>query len=139
MAIPWFSTFTLGTEILVTASILFIFASGYRRGRFPYALAAITLAYEVLFNISYMASRALGGANPSRLEPRPVLLLAAFHGIFSLFMFLALLAYLSMAWRQYRRGVNYFLRHRRLTLIFIILWLLAVLSGIAFYFFTYFF
>lgn len=135
--IPWFSTFTLFTELLVTLSVLYIFYSGYKNSRFPYLLTAATLTYEILFNISYMASRILSHANPSRLENNTVLVLAAFHGIFSLLMFIALLIFMSLAWRNYKKGLNYFKNHSIITFSFIFLWLVAIGSGITFYLATY--
>jgi hypothetical protein len=135
--IPWFSTFTLFTELLVTTSILYSLYSAYRRNYFPYALVAVTLAYEVLFNISYMASRALGGQNPSKLAGSAVIGLAIFHGIFSLIMFLSLLVFMSIAWVKYRKGINYFQLHKNFTLTFVVLWLIAVASGFVFYYIAY--
>jgi hypothetical protein len=138
MDIPVFSTITLITEVLVTTSVLYIFYSGYKKGRLPYALTAITLGYEVCFNISYMASRLFGGKNPSRLEDHLTIALAIFHGSFSLLMFLALLVFMVLAWINYKKDVNYFAAHKTFTIVFVCLWLVAVLSGIAFYFVSYF-
>ena len=135
--IPWFSTFTLFTELLVTISVLYIFYSGYKRNRFPYTLTAITLAYEIVFNISYMASRALGGKNPSILETRLAVGLAIFHGTFSLVMFVALLVFMGLAWRNYKKGINYFAAHKSFTYVFAALWLVAILSGFVFYYVSY--
>jgi hypothetical protein len=138
MTIPWFSTFTLFTEILVTSSILYSFYSAMHKNRFPYVLVFITLSYEVLFNISYMASRAVSGKNPSQLESPTVIGLAIFHGVFSLVMFVSLLVFMIMAWRKYKKGINFFSNHRTLTYSFVFFWLVAVFSGIFFYFLTYF-
>jgi hypothetical protein len=131
--IPWFSTFTLFTELLVTASVLYVFYSAYKRNVFPFTLVAITLGYEILFNISYMASRALGGKNPSKLAGGSVIGLAIFHGIFSLIMFIALLVFMGLAWVNYKKGINYFQQHKYSTISFIILWMIAIASGFAFY------
>ena len=138
MHIPLFRTITLFTELLVTVSILYIFYSGYKKNKFPFTLAACTLAYEILFNISYMASRVLSGENPGTLQPPAIIALAIFHGIFSLLMFLALLVFIILAWINYKKGLNYFLLHKNFTKVFIFLWLIAVISGIVFYFVTYF-
>lgn len=138
MDIPLFSTITLATEVLVTASVLYIFYSGYKNGKLPYALTAVTLAYEICFNISYMASRLLSHKNPSKLESNLAIGLAIFHGSFSLLMFLALLVFMALAWINYKKGINYFAAHKKFTIVFICLWLVAVLSGIAFYFVSYF-
>ena len=137
MPIPLWSTITLATELLVTLSVLYIFYKSYRTGRFPNILASITVAYEVIFNITYMASRELGHKNPSALEPSGVILLAIFHGIFSLVMFIALLVFLGIAWRAYRKGTNFFALHPKITISFIILWLIAVITGFAFYYVSY--
>ena len=135
--IPWFSTFTLFTELLVTASILYVFYSAYRYNKFPYKLVAATLTYEILFNISYMASRALGGKNPGKLAGSYIIDVAIFHGPFSLLMFLALLVFMAMAWRNYKKGLNYFRLHKNFTFTFILLWLIAIASGFAFYYVAY--
>jgi hypothetical protein len=135
--IPWFSTFTLFTELIVTACILYIFYSAYKYNVFKYTLVAFTLAYEVCFNISYMASRAIGGKNPSRLAGNIIIGLAIFHGAFSLLMFLSLLVFMGLAWVKYKKGINYFFLHKRFTQTFIILWLIAVASGFAFYYVAY--
>lgn len=135
--VPWFSTFTLFTEILVTASVLYIFYQAKNKNIFHYKLVAVTLAYEILFNISYMFSRAGGHIKSSRFESGGEVALAAFHGIFSLLMFSGLLVFMALAWKNYKKGVNYFLAHKTLTGWFTGLWLLAVASGIAFYFVSY--
>lgn len=135
--IPWFSTFTLFTELLVTVSVLYIFYSGYKHGRLPYPLVAVTLAYEILFNISYMASRALGGKDSSKLAGKWQIGLAIFHGTFSLLMFLALLVFMGIAWIKYKKGINFFQLHKTFTKIFIVLWLMAVVSGFGFYYLAY--
>ena len=135
--IPWFSTFTLFTEILVTAGVLYIFYQAKTKNIFHYKTAAAVLGYEILFNISYMASRTGGHIKSARFEQPWEIALAAFHGIFSLLMFLALLVFMALAWKNYKKGVNYFLVHKTLTGWFIGFWLLAVISGIVFYVVSY--
>jgi len=137
MHIPLWSTVTLLTEILVTGSVLYLFYTSFKTGRFPQKLAAATVGYEIIFNITYMASRVLEHKNPSQLESKGAILLAIFHGIFSLIMFVALLVFLFIAWRAYRKGINYFALHPKATVTFIALWLVAVLSGFAFYYISY--
>lgn len=137
MPIPFWSTITLLTEILVTASVLYIFYTSHKTGRFPEKLAAVTVGYEILFNITYMASRIFEHKNPSELMSHAAILLAIFHGTFSLIMFVALLVFLFVAWRAYRKGQNYFAVHSKATIVFIVLWLVAVVSGFAFYYLSY--
>ena len=137
MHAPLYSTITLFTEIGITCCVLFIFYSGYKKNIFPYKLAFFTLAYEILFNISYMASRMFARKEPTHYPPLDILL-AAFHGITSLIMFIALVFFIIIAWKQYKKGINYFKEHRNLTITFLFFWLVAVVSGIIFYFVQYF-
>jgi small-conductance mechanosensitive channel len=139
MHAPWFSTFTLITEALVTISVLYIFYSGYKKNKFPFVLTGITLAYEILFNISYMASRALSKKiDVSPPDSKLLIALAIFHGSFALLMFLALLVFMFFAWKNYKKGINFFQNHKLMLKIFIFCWLLAVISGFLFYYEYYF-
>ena len=137
---PLFSTFTLFTEIIVTFSILYIFYSGYVRNKFPTKLVFLTLVYEILFNISYMTYRALTHDAETGEHAHTAFhtAVAAFHGIFALSMFIALLIFLIIAWRKYKHEINFFKEHRIFTWIFIILWFIAIGSGILFYYLAYF-
>ncbi len=144
VAAPLFSTFTLLTEIVITTLVLYIFYAGYYKNHFPYKIAGFALAYEIIFNISYMAYRSfLHVANESatsaavEVETPFQTGLAIFHGIISLVMFIALVVFLIVAWKNYKNNVNYFKKHKAITLTFIIFWLIAVISGIAFYFIIY--
>jgi hypothetical protein len=137
--LPWFSTFTLFTEIGVTAALLYVFYRGYRYNSFPFRVAALTLAYEIVFNMSYMSYRALTHIDPPEHPHSSFhVAVAAFHGIFSLLMFVLLLWFMFVAWRNYRNGVNYFRLRPRLTSVFLIAWLTAVGSGFFFYYLAYF-
>jgi len=138
-SIPWFSTFTLVTETLVTASILYILYTGYYQNKFSPLLTGITLAYEVLFNISYMTYRALSHQDSTAHPDSGFhIALAAFHGIFSLLMFVLLLVFMFFAWKNYSKGINFFRERKKLTAIFLAAWMIAVISGFAFYYQAYF-
>src|SRR4051812_27690607 len=114
--IPWFSTFTLVTEALVTASVIYILYSGYYKNKFPGVLAGITLGYEALFNISYMAYRALTHEEASGHTDSPFHIgIAIFHGSFSLLMFVLLIVFMLFAWKSYKKGINFFQNHKKLT------------------------
>ncbi|MDR3519873.1 MAG: hypothetical protein P4L63_03245 [Candidatus Pacebacteria bacterium] len=138
MNIPFFSTFTLFTETIVTISILYVFYSGYKKNKFPFKIVAIALAYEIAFNISYMTYRAISNVKNEPKMPSLILDLAIFHGIFSLVMFVALLIFMGLAWKNYRKGINYFKLHSVFSMLFLICWLVAVFSGIFFYYDAYF-
>lgn len=132
---PIHSTITLFTEIIISVLVFYIFYSGYTRKKFPYGLALFVILYETLFNISYMVSRAANSGNS--ISSGFEIGLAIFHGTLSLIMFITLIVFLVLAWKNYKKGINYFKKHRKLTATFIVLWSLSVLSGILFYFFEY--
>ncbi len=131
-----YSTITLVAEFIVSGIIFYALWSGWTRNRFPGRLVAAALSYEVLFNISYMIFRTMQDRGDSFLPPA-VVALAAFHGILSLLMFLALLAFFFAAWKNYRAGINFFKTHPGLTLTFGCFWTLSVLSGALLYVLTY--
>lgn len=136
MAIPLWSIVTLCTEIFITLSILYVIYTAYTTGIFVRWLAFGVLAYEVLFNISYMLSREIGEKAEvgGPVENSGVTILAIFHGIFSLIMFVTLLAFFIFAARAYARGENFFKLHQRGTILFVGAWFVSILSGV--YFFT---
>ncbi|KKU52049.1 MAG: hypothetical protein A3A28_03680 [Candidatus Sungbacteria bacterium RIFCSPLOWO2_01_FULL_47_32] len=137
--IPWYSTFTLGTELLVTLGVFYIIYSAYRKNVFPFALTAFVLSYEILFNISYMVYRTFSHQeSASHVDSSFHIAVAIFHGIFSLLMFISLVVFMAIAWKKYRAGINFFREHSTLTKVFLVSWLIAVLSGALFYYEAYF-
>jgi hypothetical protein len=137
---PLFSTFTLFTEILVTCAVLYAFYAAYKHNVFHKKLVFFTLAYETLFNISYMSFRAL--THEQNVGPHHHtafhIAVAAFHGIFSILMFVLLIIFFVVAWRKYNKGINFFKEHKIMTFAFIVLWMIAIFSGLFFYYIAYF-
>ncbi len=132
---PVLSIITLCTELVITAIIVYVFYTGYTKNHFPTAVAFFALIYETIFNISYMVYRSIGegaGHAESTISGGK-LLLAIFHGTLSLVMFLSLVVFLLLAWRKYKAGINYFREHSRITIIFLCLWALSIISGITFF------
>lgn len=137
MVIPFLSTFTLFTELLITSIVLYIFYSGYKYNKFPFKLALFALVYEVSFNINYRVFRAVTHQDETPHSAFRIGL-AIFHSSFSLIMFILLIVFLILAWINYKKGINFFKKYKALSFLFIILWLVAVFSGILFYFVAYF-
>ena len=137
MAIPIYSTITLITELFITAAVLYIFYSGYNKNKFPVVLAVIAVGYETLLNISYMVYRALTHSESSSVESTFEIALAIFHGTLSLVMFVTLVIFLFLAWKNYKNGINFFEKHKLASVTFILLWLSSVVSGILFYIIEY--
>ena len=132
------STFTLFAEIIISICILYSFYSGYKNNKFPFNLVATALIYEILFNISYMVYRMVSNEKSEHLLSNFALGLAIFHGIFSFIMFIALLVFMGLAWKNYKKGINYFFKHKIATFTFIFFWIIAVVSGFLFYYVIYF-
>lgn len=137
MHAPLYSTITLFTELIVSAIIYYTLYQGYKHNKFPTKLAAAALLYEILFNISYMASQVPKHEKAARVESLPVILLAIVHGVLSLVMFVTLVIFFILAWRGYRKGHNYFHQHKVFTFLFLGFWTFSILSGILFYFVEY--
>jgi uncharacterized membrane protein YozB (DUF420 family) len=136
MRAPLYSTVSLVAELFVSAAVYSSIWAGWRKNLFRKRLVALTLAYEALFNISYMVYRVLTHVDDSKDGPFEIGL-AIFHGTLSLAMFIALIVFMIVAWRAYGKGKNYFKEHPRLTWTFLVLWTLSVLSGVLFYFVEY--
>lgn len=136
--IPWFSTLTLVTELVITISILFIFYNAYKYNKFYYGFTAAVLAYEALINVGYMTRSLFDHTVGKKITSPYYIVLAAFHGSFSLLMFILLLVFMFFAWRNYKKGINFFLVHKKLTITFLISWMVAVITGFLFYYLLYF-
>ena len=135
MDTPVWSIVTLVAELAVTAIVYFVIYEAYTRGVFHRALALGVLVYELLFNITYMASRLLKGTHDGTAQvftPYETGL-AIFHGTFSLGMFVALVAFFVIAARAYARGDSFFHDRPRLTFAFCVAWGISILSGVLFF------
>ena len=134
MNAPLFSTFSLITELLVSTAIFYIFYKGYKHNVYSTKLAAVTILYELIFNISYMAKRTPTATSATSSPATP---LAIVHGILSLIMFVSLIVFFIVAWNKYKKGQNFFKDHKILTIVFLFFWTVSVLSGATFYILRY--
>jgi uncharacterized membrane protein YozB (DUF420 family) len=135
-AIPWFSTFTASTELAVTAAVFYVFHRAIEHGEFAGRVLGAAIAYEVLFNISYMTSRLFTHDHGTHHADWMVATLAG-HGALSLAMFVGLLVFSFLAWRGHRQGRNVFAEHQRWTAAFAGLWMVSLLSGEIVFLFEY--
>lgn len=136
-AVPWFSAFSAFTELLVTAAIFYVLWMAVYRDEFKAGVLGVALAYEVIFNISYMTSRLFTHTDTGHHADWMVALLAG-HGILSLVMFLGLVALGGVAYVKHRReGRNLFAERVGLTGVFVVLWTISILSGEAIFFLEY--
>lgn len=136
MTIPLWSIVTLVTELGVTTAVFYIIWKGVTEVRFIRPLAFLVLAYEALFNISYMVTRLLEDASKDvmAVEKPGDVLFAIFHGTLSLIMFVSLVIFFLVAAKRYAQGENFFLHHHRLTTIFLYAWAASVFSGVFLFF-----
>jgi len=136
---PTFSTITLFAEMLISLIIYYSIYSGYTKNKFPTKLVGLALAYEIIFNITYMLSRAASQSKVVGNESHLVVIFAIVHGILSLIMFISLIVFFVAATLRYKKQRNYFREHQLLTGTFLVFWTFSVVSGIAFYFLEYIF
>lgn len=139
MHAPLYSSITLIAELFVSAAIYYSLYKGYKHNRFPVKLAAAALLYEIVFNISYMAMQAPEHAKAAHVESPFLIGLAIVHGVLSLVMFITLVIFFILAFKNYRKGVNYFQKHKIFTIIFTCFWTFSIISGILFYIVEYIF
>jgi hypothetical protein len=135
---PLFSTITLITEIGVTLAILTVFYKSTKTGVFPKKLAFLTLAYEIIFNISYMTYSSIAREAHEKSVFTWKTGLAIFHGTLSLVMFVSLIVFFIVAYKAYKKGENYFQVHKLLTRFFLFFWFTSIISGTVLYFAEYF-
>ncbi len=135
MTAPFFSIFALVAELCVTTLIFYIIWTAISEVRFKRKLAFGVLAYEVIFNISYMVLKSIGedGTSTVSMKSGGDIALAIFHGTFSLLMFVALVLFFLVADRHYAKGENFFVHHHRLTSVFLYAWGISVFSGAIFF------
>jgi hypothetical protein len=135
---PLFSTITLLAEIVISCIVFLSIYQGYFNNKFPVKLVTFALLYETIFNISYMVSKAINHVKVEKISPPSIIALAIIHGTLSLIMFISLVIFFILAWKGYKKGINFFKEHKKTTTTFLIFWTLSVSSGIIFYFVEYF-
>lgn len=139
MHAPLYSTITLFAELIISTIIYYTLYQGYKHNRFPTKLAGFALLYEIIFNISYMASRVPSQQHAAKVASLFLIILAIIHGTLSLLMFIALVIFFIFAWKSYRKGDNFFATHKTMTWLFLIFWTFSIVSGVLFYFVEYLF
>lgn len=126
------STITLTMELVIGGIILFIIFQGWRRNYFYKKLAFFAIGYEIFFNVGYMIYRVAAAPSIVNLE-KITKTVGMMHGILSLVLLLVVIAFLLRAGREYVKGINSFAKHNVQTTIFIISWMVSLLSGIYLY------
>lgn len=122
-----FSHFSAASELFVTAAVFHVLWRAWRHDDLRLALLGVTLTFEALVNIAYMALRF---ARPTHeLQGSGMTLLLAGHGLLSLVMFAGLVAFAVEAARLRKEGRNVVRERPRSAVAFVALWALSILSG----------
>ncbi len=126
---PAFSVFSALSELLVTAGVLYIVRRNWTRRRFALGVFLAVALFEAFVNVMYMATRAAqagGGGSPLTTGMK---LAYASHGLLSLLAYLVFVMLGVFAWQE-QRNDRYFFRERPgLTIGFLAVWLVSVISG----------
>lgn len=133
MHAPLYSTITLFLELLISAAVYYTIYKGFKHNKFSTKIAFSALIYETLFNITYMVSRVPAQVKVHKAQPLFVILFAIIHGTLSLIMFIALIVFFVIAWRKYKKEINFFKDHKIMTWLFLTFWTLSIVSGVLFY------
>lgn len=132
--IPVFSIFSAVSELAVTAAVLYVIISNMHGQALKWKLLLAVLVFEIFVNVGYMVYRASHIAAETSAALSPMLRgLAGFHGALSLLMLLVLIQLSFLAYWQMQRGRQYFQEHKIVSVLFIIWWLISVLSGELFF------
>lgn len=127
-----FSTFTAISELFVTAGVLYVVYSNWKRNPFPTRLAFGVAGFEFFVNMLYMVFRMQQA--PQTDLSREMVMLFAIHGSLSLLVFVAYVTLITLAYLDSKKGRFYFAEHPLQTAIFVIFWLISVGSGEVIYF-----
>ena len=127
MQAPIQSTITLIVEIVIAVIIFFIIYRAYVQNVFMRRLAFFAIAYETIFNIGYMVFRSMHPS--SGILTTSMKMVGAMHGILSLVIFIAVIVIFLKANKANKMGENYFKKHFVVTFLFILGWIISLLSG----------
>lgn len=134
MSVAAFSHFSAASELLVTAGVFYFFWRALRHNDFRWTLVWTVIAFETLFNITYMAGRFAAHEPVAGKTPSWATALFIAHGTLSLVMFVGLVAFVLVAFRHERVDrTNLFRARLATTWTFLTLWTLSVATGEALY------
>ena len=128
MRVPTISVITLGMEIIIGCLIFSIVYFGYFKNIFSKNLSLFVVGYEIIFNVGYMIYRTILPKTNLILSPL-MKIVAAFHGALSLVMLFVVVFVFLRANREYTNNINSFALHKNQTRLFVIFWLVSLLSG----------
>ena len=118
--------FTLGT-VVVTGIVWY----GYYKDSFSPWFTWLTVLVLVGYMVAFLLYRYLiGHVDEHMARESSYVFIAAVHGIVSLAAIVQASYMFTVAERAYARNDNYFRMHKKATLVLVLLWPLALLSGL---------
>jgi hypothetical protein len=127
--IPPFSLFSAISELFVTAGVLYVVWANWNQRRFPGPLFLGLALFEALVNVLYMASRAARASTGADAISVGMKLFFAAHGMLSLLAYVAFVIVGAFAFQEQKAGRWFFREHRTLTAIFLLVWIVSIVSG----------
>lgn len=114
-----------------TVAVLSIVWNGYAHNSFTRVHAWSTVAIVVVYMVSFLAYRHMTAHIETHMVHEPLyMVLASIHGVISLAAILLACIVFSKAPAYFARGENYFRTHEIRSLLLVLLWPLALLSGL---------
>jgi hypothetical protein len=127
-AIPVYSALTAFTELIVTVAIFYVAHRALVEDELEMRVLGAAVAYEILFNVTYMTARLFSHGHTGSHPDWMVTLLAG-HGALSFVMLLGLIAFGLLAWRGARGDRNLLREQAGSIYAFLGLWTISILSG----------
>ena len=142
MEAPTFSTFSAISELFVTAAVLYVVYQNFTGKGFPWKVAFGVVLFEFTVNMMYMIHRLNVATGDAAAKAESALsggmvAFMAIHGSLSLLVFIMLAVLCCLAFLDMKKQKFFFKEHRKLTYVFVALWMVSVLSGEALYVINY--
>lgn len=116
--------------IIGTLVVTGITGYGYFKNKFCPKITLLTVLVLITYMTSFLLYRYMTGHIGEEAVTEPYyVLLASVHGTISLIAVAQACIMFTAARSAFARGENYFLAHKKLSLLLVILWPLALLSG----------
>ena len=129
MGVPSFSVFSAVSELFVTAAVLYLVRRNWTGRGFSLPLFIGVALFEAFVNVAYMANRASRAASGHDTIAPGMKIFFALHGMLSLLAFLWFVVLAVFAWQEQRAGRSFFRARPVLTTVFVVVWMVSVLSG----------
>ena len=116
--------------IIGTIMVMGITGYGYFKNKFCPKITLVTVLVFITYMTSFLMYRYTTGHMSEDVMTEPYyILIASMHGTISLVAVAQACIMFTAARSAFARGENYFVAHKKLSLMLVILWPLALLSG----------